>query len=807
MAAVMGWHAGDRVIVRGAEWRVLRSTSFGDCEALDLEGGSPGGTRTLLVPFDRPRTPPHAPLVVVSRRRWAHEVRKAVLSSFPYGGLRHCPPAVRLLPYQLEPALALLRHGATRVLVADDVGLGKTIEAGFVIRELAAGDRASRILILCPAALRTQWAREMSRLFDLQVVEAGAGWLRRAARELPVEVNPWSLPGIYLSSIDFVKRPETLRPLEDVRWDLLVVDEAHVATCGSDRRAAIDGLAARARQLVLLTATPHSGDDDQFRALCALGRAADDPLLFFSRERSETPLGPSTLRSRVLAVRLSDPERKAHRLLDDYARRLWTESERGGDRGLALVATVLAKRALSSPASLALSLRRRRDLLLAQDHRPPSQMPLPLPDDTIDDDAPDAVLGVPGFGDAREEARVLDALADAASEAARNERKLRALVRLVRRASEPVLVFSEFRDTAVRLHQVLIESGQQTALLHGGLQDDERERAVAALASGRSHLIATDTASEGLNLHHGCRLIVHFELPWTPARLHQRCVRVDRIGQTRRVHEIALVACDTSEQLVLAPLLARGSRSGGLRRPLMHRLHESAVAAHVLGGHPVAPSSFTLPPGTLRAELGDEAGAEVRRLASLRRLGRAGAAGVGRPLRRPSIIPVAAIAGCNAHIPPGLLVVFSLRVREATGAPLVQEVVVLSADRQPARRHPRASALRLHVQDALRELDDLTRVLDRLVADRVREVSRLREASVRLLRQRGQHTERCSRSAAEELVQAGLFDRRALRARAARRLVMEIRVDYERARTTMLTGDGHMEGTHELLAVLVSGAA
>jgi hypothetical protein len=269
----MEWRAGDRVIVRGADWRVIDVKAFSDCQALDLEHGSTGAVRTLLVPFDRPRMPPRPRLAAVSRRRWAREVRQVVLASFPYGGLRCCPPAIRLMAYQLEPALAVLRHGATRVLIADGVGLGKTVEAGLVIRELAARDPDARILILCPAALSAQWIREMARLFDVAAVHADASWLRQMARTIPVEVNPWSLSGVHLASIDFVKRPEALRPLEDVRWDLLVVDEAHVATCGSDRRAAVDALAKRSRRVLLLTATPHSGDDDQFRALCALGRA------------------------------------------------------------------------------------------------------------------------------------------------------------------------------------------------------------------------------------------------------------------------------------------------------------------------------------------------------------------------------------------------------------------------------------------------------------------------------------------------------------------------------------------------------
>lgn len=795
-------------MVRGTEWRVCRSTAFDDCQTLDLEHGASAVVRTLLLPFDRPRIPARPPLVVVSRRRWAREVCEAVASSFPYGGLRFCPPAIRLMAYQLEPALALLRCGATRVLIADGVGLGKTVEAGLVIRELAMGDRDARVLILCPAPLRAQWAEEMVRLFDVTTVDADARWLRLMARTLPADVNPWSLPAVYVASVDFVKRPEALRPLEDVRWDLLVVDEAHVATCGSDRHAAVAALADRARRLVLLTATPHSGDDDAFRALCALGRAGDDPLFLFSRDRPDTPLGPSRLRSRVLAVRPGDAERQLHRLLDDYARRLWAISRRPGRRGTGLLATVLSKRALSSPVSLAISLARRR-ALLAQTDSPPFQIPLPLDDELVEDEASDAVLRERGLDDPEEEGRVLDTLADTAARAGRAERKLQALLRLLRRLREPVLVFSEFRDSATHLHGALTAAGHDVALLHGGMSDEERRRAAARLVRGEAHLVATDAASEGLNLHRACRIVVHFELPWTPSRLRQRCGRVDRIGQTRPVHEIALVACDTSEHLVLAPLLARAGRVGPLaRHPLMERISESHVSAYVLGGVPVTPSPLEPLPGTARVDLRDEADAEVARLEQLRRLDTA-ARRTRLPARRGGIVPATVLGHRRLHMPRGLHLVFSLRVRAETGPPLLQEVVVLSADllRAPVRRGPRA-AVQEDLRDAIRRIDGaLTAVMRRLAADRVRAVRPRHEEAARRLLERQRHADAGLSSAAQELVQAGLFDRRALRARAARERAAAARRDDDRARLPTRSGATLLDGGYELLAVLVGGGA
>ena len=146
----MRWASGDRVILRGEDWRVLRTTAFADCAALDLVSHErPGLHRTFLVPFDSPRLAAPPRPVLLSTRSWCQRVSALLADSHPFGGLRCCPPTIRLLPYQLEPALAIFRHGATRLLVADDVGVGKTVEAGLIIGEVVGGRHGARVLILC----------------------------------------------------------------------------------------------------------------------------------------------------------------------------------------------------------------------------------------------------------------------------------------------------------------------------------------------------------------------------------------------------------------------------------------------------------------------------------------------------------------------------------------------------------------------------------------------------------------------------------------------------------------------------------
>ena len=194
----MAWNPGDHLTVRGRDWRLAHSTAHSDCTALDvisIEG--PPLSRTLLWPFDRPRRAPVPRLSVLSPRRWSELVGTRVGRTYPFGGLRFCPRSIQLLAYQLEPALAVFRHATTRVLIGDDVGLGKTVEAGVIVREVVGRKAAARVLVIVPATLRAQWKQELASLFELPSLDADAAWLRTITRELPPDVNPWSIPGIF----------------------------------------------------------------------------------------------------------------------------------------------------------------------------------------------------------------------------------------------------------------------------------------------------------------------------------------------------------------------------------------------------------------------------------------------------------------------------------------------------------------------------------------------------------------------------------------------------------------------------------
>ena len=270
------WQIGDQLRVRGQRWTLRDLTAWPASTELRLS--SPRRSAfTILTPFDRPTTAGSAMGIrTVHARRFLHVLRRAVAAATPYGGsIAAARAAVQLLSHQLEPLLAMVRHGIARVLVADAVGLGKTIQAGLILLELAAREAGFRALLLIPAGLKAQWRQELRDRFALEVEDADATWLRRAAADRPADVNPWSLPGIYLTSIDFAKRPEVLRSLEDTTWDLVVLDEAHAAAGASDRRRAAHALACRSRRVLLLTATPDIGDPAAFTALCTSARSTD----------------------------------------------------------------------------------------------------------------------------------------------------------------------------------------------------------------------------------------------------------------------------------------------------------------------------------------------------------------------------------------------------------------------------------------------------------------------------------------------------------------------------------------------------
>ncbi len=775
------WHAGDDVVVRGGAWTIRAAEVWPECTVLRLApgGGRIGRALAVLTPFDRPvRLEHHRRARVVRVRQWLRAMRRLRAGLVPFGGsLATASSSVRLLDYQLEPLLAILRYGATRLLVADEVGLGKTIEAGWVLVDLSVRCEGMRAVVLVPAGLREQWASELREHFGLETVQADADWLRTIGRSYPADVNPWSLPGVYILSIDFAKRPEVLRALEEVGWDLMILDEAHIASAASDRRAAAHAIACRSKRLISLTATPEIGDEARFRALCDIGRVSgsEPAVVFFRRTRADVSAAPRR-RSRLLRIEPTAAERRMHDLLERYTAAVWREATARHDHQARLATIVLRKRALSSAGSLATSAQRRLELLAGTAVVQPHQLLLPLDDPgPQEDEGEEEALGAPGLADARRERRWLAAVAEAARGAARAESKAAYLIRLLSRIPEPVIVFTEYRDTLQRLERVIRRAGRVVVTLHGGLDRAERSRVQRAFNRGGLSLLATDAASEGLNLHHHCRVVIHYELPWRPARMEQRAGRVDRLGQTRRVHEIALLASGTAERLVLAPLVARAARAGAAGAPvrLLESITETEVAEMIVGGRVPEMAATAATRSEFRTiDVREEARREAARLECCK----GAVAAISRAETRGRQGPVVSAARAFGKR-PGIFLVFTLILHDRWKRRVHAETCVLFA-RVAARRLVDRSAASVRRLAALVEemsnrpgggirerLDDLQQGMRRRVAAAYREAleqMRVREEALRDVHE----------SAAQGLVQAGLFDRRAVRAASRERAVM-----------------------------------
>lgn len=548
--------------IRHERWLIARAEQTANVarvEAIRL-GAATALPVTFFAPFDdivisgtpqrtlRPRR--------VRRQRWRAELAAlrahAAHVRLPLAAL---PAAIDVLPYQLEPVFAL-RDGHRRVLLADAVGLGKTIQAGLVIAELLRRREATRIVIATPGSLCEQWCDELRDRFALTARLADAATLKTLVASLPRHTPPLGLDGVWISSIDFLKQAHILATLPPMPWDLVVIDEAHTVSNQSERRQAADTLTRNARRVLLLSATPVSGLDDG-RGLIQLGALEPaEPLVVIRRDRSDVGLR-SHRRTRRIRVDPSPAERRAFDALDAFARVATAAATASTADATQLLVSIFQKRALSTFAALSLSLSRRLTHLADE---PVAFVDAIQPVFDFGDDDGEGLYGAIGLGIERERSwlRRMRAAADAA---AADSRKIRWLTRLLGRTQEPVIVFTEFRDS-LDVARRACEQTLHVVVAHGAQTVAERQASLRAFQGGDARvLIATDVASQGLNLHYRSRWVIHLDLPWNPIRLEQRAGRVDRIGQTRDVHVTQLVLGHARDRAFAARLAHRAERA------------------------------------------------------------------------------------------------------------------------------------------------------------------------------------------------------------------------------------------------------
>ena len=222
---------GDVVRIRDERWIVTRYVQGAHGALIEVRGRdrtNRGAPASFLLPFEPLEHLPSSDAPrIVRPRAWRRVARAILADATPsYDSLRS-PARARLavLPFQLEPVLAVVRGLATRILIADEVGLGKTIQAGLVISEALARRPDAHVLVVTPAGLRDQWQTELRDRFDRESTLIDSASIARHAAHW--NGNPWSIPGVVLTSLDYVKRPEVVRALESLIWDLVIFDEAH----------------------------------------------------------------------------------------------------------------------------------------------------------------------------------------------------------------------------------------------------------------------------------------------------------------------------------------------------------------------------------------------------------------------------------------------------------------------------------------------------------------------------------------------------------------------------------------------------
>lgn len=504
-----------------------------------------------------------------------------------------------LEPYQVEAVYRVLNGYKQRFLIADDVGLGKTIETGMIVKELAARGRANRVLAVVPAALQFQWQREMRDRFDDHFIIYNSSYLKELRQALPKNANVWEAHDKIVTSIDYAKRedgplPELLR----TEWDVTIFDEAHklsVTKYGSkiDRTQRYRlgyALHDRTDSLLLLTATPHKGDPYAFYALISL----IDPYLFEDEssvepERLNTVMirrGKDGIRDidgkpvfrprevRTISVRFTKPEMDLYGAVTDYVRNEYNLAKSLRKRAVGFAMILLQKRMVSSIAAIKKSLKNRMARLITGTVEEFSAEEERLVKEYMDD--PDALTD---FEKEFIESKLEVVTAESTSAGLRAEMaRLQALVDMAdlitvdskattllsfvegilgQDPTEKVLIFTEYRDTLEYLCSLFRERGWQPVVIHGSMSMTERREAEERFKQPDANLmVATDAAGEGINLQF-CHIMVNYELPWNPNRIDQRIGRLHRYGQKRDVKVHNLFVANTREGDIFLRLLRK----------------------------------------------------------------------------------------------------------------------------------------------------------------------------------------------------------------------------------------------------------
>lgn len=608
-------------------------------------------SRELLSPTAVPRAsdppmPPDEFDALVRATRWS------ALSPYldpdgegPLGRMPICSPfhgAVQVEDYQLVPLLKALRMPRINLMIADDVGLGKTIEAGLVLRELLIRRRVRRVLVLTPAALRVQWRDEMWNKFSLPMDVIDRDSTYKLKRTIGIDANPWRSSARAISSYHYLKQPDVLeqfhsacRVSEDsphLPWDLLIVDEVHnlmPSPIGEDSELCkmLRFIAPYFEHRLFLTATPHNGRTRSFSGLLEML----DPVRFSQTDelkpaerkrieqvvirrlkrdinaRTNPPKFSERKEPQALPLSFSKAELRLIQAVDafrDEVRKIVSAAKGRRKVSGTFAIEILGKRLLSGPATFAESWYRCKLGLLEEEDADDGEVVAAshsVQEETVDDnesqqreasattvigawlrqfadelsdeiaaiDEAVTALGLPlpsslADGMQSHSSTGIDPVADA---------RFDVLLELIQTQlqdddgwleDERLVVFTEYKTTLDyllrRLRKRFPDQQENFLSLFGGMEDREREQIKEKFNDPASHirvLIATDAASEGLNLQETARSLLHFDCPWNPARIEQRNGRLDRHGQARDVFTYHFISQENADMRFMSKLIGK----------------------------------------------------------------------------------------------------------------------------------------------------------------------------------------------------------------------------------------------------------
>jgi len=542
---------GMRVVIRDTEWIIRKAVLASDggqqitCDGVsELVKGREGIFLTTLENNIQILDPAKTQLVLDSSSNYADSLlfiesqlrRQAINDERIH--VAH-QGAMDLVPYQLDPTIQALEQPRQRILIADAVGLGKTLEAGILVSELIHRGRGKRILVLTLKSMMTQFQKELWNRFTIPLTRLDSIGLQRVRNRIPTNHNPFYYYDKSIISIDTLKQDSEYRVyLEQAYWDIIIIDECHNVAdrnTSSQRARLAKLLATRSDTLIMLSATPHDGRARSFASLMNMldPTAISDPENYTKNDFSNKGLVVRRFKKDIQEQvdhafkdrhvfcrrhKASHEEEAAYDALLDikFTRKGETISGKGG----ALLRVTFQKALFSSPAACQKSISERINK---------------LGDEQVTEQTLEEI-------DALE--RLDNHLLTISPE---KYEKYQNLLSLIvdsdfnwnpKQENDRLVIFSERIETLNFLHKQLRNDlklkQDQITIMHGGMSDQEQQQIVEDFGNRRSKLrilLCSDVASEGINLHYQSHRLIHFDLPWSLMVFQQRNGRVDRYGQ------------------------------------------------------------------------------------------------------------------------------------------------------------------------------------------------------------------------------------------------------------------------------------